>query len=113
MKFIPGVEPWASIVQGVVEAVGSSTEKISKLKELDVVGRKNKVKEMKIMLDGDAQKQALYYVDYYSKQGIMVTNIVPTNKDASSMGFEAVNSVIKDTQPTTFADIISQKLKNL
>ena len=68
---------------------------------------------MKIMLDGDAQKQALYYVDYYSKQGIKVTNIVPTDKDARSMGFEKVNSVIKNTKQTTFSDIISQKLKNI
>ncbi len=45
MKFIPGVEPWASIVQGVFSAAGSASEKISKLKELDVIGRKNKVKE--------------------------------------------------------------------
>ena len=44
MKFIPGVEPWASTVQGVFKVVGSATQKISKLKELDLIGRKEKVK---------------------------------------------------------------------
>lgn len=43
MKFIPGVEPWASTVQGVFSAVGGATKKISKLKELDLLGRKNKI----------------------------------------------------------------------
>jgi predicted KAP-like P-loop ATPase len=46
MKFIPGVEPWASTVQGVFKVVGSATQKISKLKELDLIGRKNKIKEV-------------------------------------------------------------------
>jgi hypothetical protein len=46
MKFIPGVEPWASTVQGVFKVVGSATQKISKLKELDLIGRKNKIKHL-------------------------------------------------------------------
>ncbi len=46
MKFIPGVEPWASTVQGVFKIFGTTTKKISKLKELDLIGRKNKVKEV-------------------------------------------------------------------
>jgi hypothetical protein len=46
MKFIPGVEPWASTVQGVFKVVGSATQKISKLKELDLIGRKNKIKQI-------------------------------------------------------------------
>jgi len=46
MKFIPGVEPWASTVQGVFKVVGSATQKISKLKELDLIGRKNKINQI-------------------------------------------------------------------
>ena len=46
MKFIPGVEPWASTVQGVFKVVGGATKKISKLKELDLIGRKNKIKQI-------------------------------------------------------------------
>lgn len=46
MKFIPGVEPWASTVQGVFKVVGSASQKISKLKELDLIGRKNKIRQI-------------------------------------------------------------------
>ena len=46
MKFIPGVEPWASTVQGVFKVVGGATKKISKLKELDLIGRKNKINDL-------------------------------------------------------------------
>lgn len=51
MKFIPGVEPWASTLQGVFKIVGSATKKISKLKELDLIGRKQKVTEVLKTLD--------------------------------------------------------------
>lgn len=107
-----------TLVEGIFDAIAIKRNVIPLFgkfipKKLHEAIMLNKVKEMKIMLDGDAQKQALYYVDYYSKQGIKVTNIIPTDKDASSMGFETVNSVIKNTKQTTFADIINQKLKNL
>jgi len=46
MKFIPGVEPWASTVQGVFSAVGGASKKIGKLKELDLLGRKDKIKKI-------------------------------------------------------------------
>lgn len=51
MKFIPGVEPWASTVQGVFKVFGSATKKISKLKELDLIGRKTKITEILRSLD--------------------------------------------------------------
>lgn len=46
MKFIPGAEPWASAVESVFSVVGGATKKISKLKELDLLGRKEKVKRV-------------------------------------------------------------------
>ncbi|MDR7092218.1 KAP family P-loop NTPase fold protein [Cellvibrio fibrivorans] len=46
MKFIPGVEPWASTVQSVFNVIGSSAKKISKLKSLDLLGRKNRINEL-------------------------------------------------------------------
>jgi len=45
MKLIPGVEPWASTIESVFKSVGESTEEISKLKEVNLLGRKNKVKD--------------------------------------------------------------------
>lgn len=43
MKFIPGVEPWASTIQDVIKSVGTATSKISKLKEFDLVARKKMI----------------------------------------------------------------------
>ena len=68
------------------------------------------VKKIYMMLDEDAQKQALYYVDYFTKQGIECINIQPSDKDANQMGFEKVLEVLKKTKETNFVDIISQKM---
>ena len=40
--------------------------------------------------------------------GITVTNILPTEKDASEMGFSQINKKLKNTESTEFSDIISQ-----
>ena len=70
-------------------------------------------KKISILLDKDAQDQALYYVSYFMNNGITVTNILPTEKDASEMGFSQINKKLKNTESTEFSDIISQKLSTL
>ena len=62
------------------------------------------------MMDTDAQKQALYYVDMFKKQGIDTINIPPQKKDPSEMGFEMNTNLIKSSKETTYKDIICQKL---
>lgn len=42
-KLVPGVEPWASIVEKVLSKFGRSTKKIAELKKLDLLGKKKKV----------------------------------------------------------------------
>ncbi len=74
---------------------------------------KKGIKEIKILLDKDAQEQALYYVNYFMNNGIVVTNILPTEKDAGEMGFSQVNSILKEKNKTDFEDIISQKLMGI
>ena len=74
---------------------------------------KKGIKEIKILLDTDAQEQALYYVNYFMNNGIVVTNILPTEKDAGEMGFSQVNSILKEKKKTDFEDIISQKLMGI
>jgi DNA primase len=74
---------------------------------------KNSVKEIKILLDNDAQDQALRYVSFFNKQNIVTKNIKPTDKDASDMGFREVNKKLKDSKKTDFTDIISQKLMGI
>jgi hypothetical protein len=43
LKYIPGVEPWASIVQNVIKGVGKSADAIGKLKELSIDEKRDKV----------------------------------------------------------------------
>ena len=74
---------------------------------------KRGVKEIKIILDKDAQDQALYYVNYFMNNGITVTNILPTEKDAGDMGFSEVNKMLKETKKSGFEDIITQKLMGI
>ena len=71
------------------------------------------VSHINILLDNDAQDQALYYTIYFQKQGIDTKNIIPSEKDASEMGFIQINEIIKNVKPTEFGDIISQKLQKL
>ena len=74
---------------------------------------KRGVKEIKIILDKDSQDQALYYVNYFMNNGITVTNILPTEKDAGDMGFSEVNKMLKQTKKSGFEDVISQKLMGI
>ena len=74
---------------------------------------KRGVKEIKIILDKAAQAQALYYVNYFMNNGITVTNILPTEKDAGDMGFSEVNKMLKQTKKSGFEDVISQKLMGI
>ena len=71
------------------------------------------VKSINILLDEDAQDQALKYTMQFQNQGINTKNIKPTDKDASDMGLTEVNNKLKESKETGFVDIISQKLKGL
>lgn len=71
------------------------------------------VKKINILLDEDAQEQALRYTMQFQNQGIDTKNIKPSDKDASDMGFSQVNELLKQSKETQFGDIISQKLLGL
>lgn len=51
VKFIPGAEPWASLVQGVFEAVGDASKTVGNFKNLNVEERRSKVVESIKKLD--------------------------------------------------------------
>jgi len=74
---------------------------------------KQEVSKINILLDEDAQEQALRYTMQLQKQGIDTKNIIPSDKDASDMGFSQVNQILKESKETQFSDIISQKLMSL
>jgi len=108
ITLVEGVFDAISVKRNVIPILGKFIPKILN----DTIYTKG-VKSIKILLDKDAQEQALYYVSYFMNNGITVTNILPTEKDAGDMGFSEVNSILKNTQETQFGDIISQKLKGL
>lgn len=73
----------------------------------------NKVKKIRIMLDDDAQSQANKYVNYFTKNGIDVTNIIPIEKDPSELGFEKTQELIRSSKSTGWDDMIKIKLKGI
>ena len=107
-----------TLVEGVFDAMAVKRNAIPLLgkfvpKTLNDTIYKKEVKNINILLDEDAQEQALHYTVQYQNQGITTKNIKPTDKDASDMGFSEVNSKLKESKETEFGDIISQKLKGL
>jgi len=107
-----------TLVEGVFDAMAVKRNAIPILgkfvpKKLNNAIFKNGVKSINILLDEDAQEQALRYTMQYTNQGIQTKNVIPSDKDASDMGFSQINSKLKETEETGFGDIISQKLKGL
>jgi DNA primase len=107
-----------TLVEGVFDALSVKRNAIPILgkfipKTLNDSIYKKGVKEINILLDTDAQEQALYYTIQFQNQGITAKNIKPSEKDAGEMGFTQVNKILKNTEETNFSDIISQKLFGL
>ena len=107
-----------TLVEGVFDALTVKRNAIPILgkfipKKLSDAILKNGVSSINILLDEDAQQEALRYTMQFSNQGISTKNIIPSDKDASDMGFSQINSKLKETEETGFGDIISQKLKGL
>ena len=107
-----------TLVEGVFDAMAVKRNAIPILgkfipKKLNDAIFKNGVSSINILLDEDAQQQALRYTMQFTNQGITTKNIIPSDKDASDMGFSQINSKLKETEETGFGDIISQKLKGL
>ena len=107
-----------TLVEGVFYAMAVKRNAIPLLgkfvpKTLNDSIYEKQVKSINILLDEDAQDQALKYTMQFQNQGINTKNIKPTDKDASDMGFTEVNNKLKESKETGFVDIISQKLKGL
>lgn len=107
-----------TLVEGVFDAMSVKRNSIPLLgkfvskKLMNKIFKKG-VKKINIILDEDASEQSLYYVDYFSKQGITVNNIIPDEKDPNEMGFKTVNTLIKNSKKTTYEEIIFQKLQSI
>lgn len=70
----------------------------------------NKVKQLYICLDKDAQKQALEHAEYFMNNGVQVYFVDLAEKDPADIGFEKMTKLIKDTKPLTFERFIEYKL---
>jgi DNA primase len=73
----------------------------------------NKVKQLYICLDKDAQKQALEHAEYFMNNGVEVYFVDLQEKDPAEIGFERMCSLIKETEPLTFSKFIEYKLFSL
>jgi DNA primase len=70
----------------------------------------NRVKEIYICLDKDAQKQALEVAEEFMNEGIVVYFVNLQEKDPNEIGFERMVHIIKNTKPLSFSDLIKYKL---
>ena len=69
-----------------------------------------KVKSIYICLDKDAQKQALDVATEFMDEGITVYFVNLEEKDPNEIGFENMITIIKNTKPLSFSDLIRYKL---
>jgi DNA primase len=107
-----------TLVEGVFDAMAVKRNAIPLLgkfipQKLNDSIYKRGVSEINILLDEDAQQQALRYTTQLQNQGITTKNIIPSEKDAGEMGFSQINTILKQSKKTEFSDIISQKLMSL
>jgi hypothetical protein len=70
----------------------------------------NKVSQLYICLDKDAQKQALEHAEYFMNNAVEVYFVDLEEKDPAEIGFEKMCKLIKETQPLTFSKFIEYKL---
>ena len=107
-----------TLVEGVFDAMAVKRNAIPLLgkfipQKLNDSIYKRGVSEINILLDEDAQQQALRYTTQLQNEGITTKNIIPSEKDAGEMGFSKINTILKQSKKTEFGDIISQKLLGL
>jgi transcription elongation factor Elf1/5S rRNA maturation endonuclease (ribonuclease M5) len=66
--------------------------------------------EIYVLLDTDAQEEAVDLYKMLESHGLSVKNVVPTKKDANELGFENVWKQIDSARNISFKDMITQKL---
>ena len=59
IRLIPGAEPWASLIKGVLQSVGQSAEEIGDVRELNIESKRNKVIEALKKID----KPIIVFID--------------------------------------------------
>jgi len=74
---------------------------------------KTKPPEVYVMLDRDAQKEAMKIEQYLKSFYINVKLVIPTDKDPSDLGFEKSWEVIGGAIKSTFVDLVGTTFKTI
>ena len=82
-------------------------------KNLEKALLQNKVKNVIIFLDEDAQSDAMKLEQYLKQYEIHVSVVLTKGKDASDMGFETAWEEISKSRSTNFKEYIEQRLLNI
>jgi DNA primase len=107
-----------TLVEGVFDSFSVKRNVIPLLGKFLLSKLKNKimergVKDITIMLDSDAVDDSTKHTEWFIKNGINVRNVIPSGKDASDMGFEKVNELLKGAKQTGWDDLVLSKLNNI
>jgi hypothetical protein len=108
ITLVEGVFDSFSVKRNVIPILGKFLPKTLKEKIFE-----KGVSEIKILLDADAVDDSTKHAEYFIKNGIKVTNIIPTESDAGDMGFDKVNELLKETKESGWDDLILSKLNNI
>ena len=108
ITLVEGVFDSFSVKRNVIPILGKFIPRTLKAK----INEKG-VKVINILLDSDAVDDSTKHADYFIKNGIKVTNIIPDGIDAGDMGFDKVNELLKETKETGWDDLILSKLNNI
>ncbi|MDA8919383.1 hypothetical protein N9I13_00115 [bacterium] len=108
ITLVEGVFDSFSVKRNVIPILGKFIPRTLKAK----INEKG-VKVINILLDSDAVDDSTKHADYFIKNGIKVTNIIPDGIDAGEMGFDKVNELLKETKETGWDDLILSKLNNI
>ena len=100
-----GVFDAIAIKRNVIPLFGKTIPKIL-MKEIF----EKRVSKIYILLDSDAYWDSIKMTDVLMRNGIDVKMVKLKDKDPSDMGFNKVTELIKDSQTTSFSDLIRMKL---
>tara|TARA_B100000902_G_scaffold334057_1_gene332993 strand:- start:451 stop:1383 length:933 start_codon:yes stop_codon:yes gene_type:complete len=100
-----GVFDAIAVKRNVIPLFGKTIPKIL-MKEIF----EKRVRKIYILLDSDAYWDSIKMTDVLMRNGIDVKMVRLKDKDPSDMGFEKVTHLIKDSQTTSFSDLIRMKL---
>lgn len=108
ITLVEGVFDSFSVKRNAIPILGKFIPKVLKEK----IKEKN-VTKINLLLDSDAILDSTDYANYFLNNGITVKNIIPKDSDAGDLGFNKVNTLIKESVETHWDDNILTKLNNL